>query len=118
MYLQRLRDLREDAELTQQDVAKILGISKQQYQLYESGKRSIPLRLCITLAQHYDVSIDYIAGLIVVPKKLNRSEKHDETKNGSKEKELVASYNAATPQVKTAINVLLNIKGDSKPCRD
>ncbi len=60
---QRLRDLREDADLKQAAVAYILGITPQQYQLYESGKRQIPFDKVITLAKYYNVSIDYIAGL-------------------------------------------------------
>ena len=59
----RIRDLREDADLTQQDVAKELSISPQQYSLYERGDREIPFHHVITLAKFYNVSIDYIAGL-------------------------------------------------------
>ncbi len=63
MYLyQRIRDLREDNDLSQQFIANILGITRQQYQLYESGKREMPMRLFILLADHYKVSLDYIAG--------------------------------------------------------
>ena len=42
-FYQRIRDMREDNDLSQEKVAKILGITRQQYQLYESGKREIPL---------------------------------------------------------------------------
>lgn len=62
-HYQRIRDLREDADLTQQDVAKELSISVQQYSLYERGNREIPFHHVITLAKFYNVSIDYIAGL-------------------------------------------------------
>ena len=62
MYYQRLRDLREDRDLTQDDVGKILYTSKQQYHLYESGKREIPFHMAKILAEFYDVSLDYIAG--------------------------------------------------------
>ena len=62
-HYQRIRDLREDADLTQQDVAKELSISIQQYSLYERGNREIPFHHVITLAKFYNVSIDYIAGL-------------------------------------------------------
>lgn len=62
-HYQRLRDLREDADLNQRDVAALLAISVQQYSLYERGDRQIPFRHVITLAKYYDVSIDYIAGL-------------------------------------------------------
>ena len=62
-YYQRLRDMREDNDLPQRAVAEILGITTQQYQLYESGKREMPMHLFIVLAKHYDVSLDYLAGL-------------------------------------------------------
>ena len=67
---QRLRDLREDRDLKQETVAHILGITRQQYQLYESGKRELPMHHFITLAEYYNVSLDYLAGLIDTPKKL------------------------------------------------
>lgn len=60
---QRLQDLREDRDLKQEDVAKVLGITRQQYQLYESGKREIRFFQIIELAKFYNVSIDYIAEL-------------------------------------------------------
>ena len=63
MYYQRLRDLREDNDLTQKVVAETLGMTVQQYSLYERGDREIPFRHVITLAKFYNVSIDYIAGL-------------------------------------------------------
>lgn len=62
-YFQRLRDLREDADLTQSNVAKVLHITTQQYSLYERGDREIPFHHAITLAKFYKVSLDYIAGL-------------------------------------------------------
>ena len=62
-YYQRIRDLREDADLKQSTLAEALGITKQQYSLYERGDREIPFHHAITLAKFYDVSLDYIAGL-------------------------------------------------------
>jgi len=71
MYIyQRLRDLREDNDKKQEDIALILNISRQQYQLYESGKRELPMHHFTTLARYYNVSLDYLAGLINTPKKL------------------------------------------------
>ena len=64
---QRLQDLREDRDLKQEDVAKVLGITRQQYQLYESGKREIRFFQIIELAKFYNVSIDYIAELTNEP---------------------------------------------------
>lgn len=62
-HYQRLRDLREDKDLTQKEVAEILNITTQQYSLYETGRREIPFHHAITLAKFYRVSLDYIAGL-------------------------------------------------------
>lgn len=62
-YYQRIRDLREDADLNQTALANALGITKQQYSLYERGDREIPFHHAITLAKFYHVSLDYIAGL-------------------------------------------------------
>ena len=62
-YYQRIRDMREDSDLTQKQVGELLGITTQQYQLYESGKREMPMHLFVVLARHYNVSLDYLAGL-------------------------------------------------------
>jgi len=67
-YYQRLRDLREDKDLTQKAVASVLDITMQQYSLYERGDREIPFHHAITLAKFYHVSLDYIAGLTNSPK--------------------------------------------------
>ncbi len=61
-FYQRIRDIREDSDMTQKQVAQILDITTQQYQLYESGKREMPMHLFIILADHYKVSLDYLAG--------------------------------------------------------
>ena len=64
MYIyQRLKDLREDSENKQSEIAELLQISQQQYSMYEKGKREIPLHLIIILARYYKVSLDYITGL-------------------------------------------------------
>ena len=63
MYLRRLRDLREDNDLKQEYVASILKITRQQYQLYESGKRSLPIDKLVELCKFYNVSADYILEL-------------------------------------------------------
>lgn len=66
----RLRDLREDADKSQEEIAKIIGTSQSYYAQYENGKRSIPFDRVIALAKYYNVSLDYIAGFSDVPKKL------------------------------------------------
>ena len=71
MYLyQRLKDVREDSDKKQEDIASVLNITRQQYQLYESGKREMPMHHFIVLAKYYNVSLDYLAGLIDTPRKL------------------------------------------------
>ncbi|MBP1573584.1 MAG: helix-turn-helix transcriptional regulator [Oscillospiraceae bacterium] len=60
-FYRRIRDLREDGDLSQEVVAQQLGITRQQYQLYESGKREMPMHLFIKLSKFYGVSLDYLA---------------------------------------------------------
>ena len=69
-YYRRLRDLREDKDLTQEQLVNILGIHKTTYTNYEQGKREIPFALVIRLAKFYNVSIDFIADLIPEPREL------------------------------------------------
>lgn len=59
----RLRDLREDADLNQTQVAGILGMSQTGYSKYETGENDIPTQVLIKLAQFYKTSIDYILGV-------------------------------------------------------
>ena len=63
MYYPRLKDLREDQDLTQKDIAGILGIDQRVYSNYETGKREIPTRLVVLLAKYYHTSADYILGI-------------------------------------------------------
>lgn len=63
MYLRRLKDLREDKDLYQKDIANLLNISQQYYSEYETGKRSLPIELLIILSNFYEVSTDYILNL-------------------------------------------------------
>lgn len=58
----RLRDTREDKDLTQQEIAVILGMKYQQYQNYESGKREMPLHHLKTLCKFYNITADYFLG--------------------------------------------------------
>ena len=67
MY-RRIRDLREDADKTQKEVADALGLWLNTYRNYETGKREIPLDIAITIAKYYTVSLDYLAGLTDNPK--------------------------------------------------
>ena len=71
LHYRRLRDLREDHDLTQDELVAILGMHKTTYTNYEQGKREIPFALVIRLAQFYNVSIDYIAELSNTPSPIN-----------------------------------------------
>jgi transcriptional regulator with XRE-family HTH domain len=61
MY-KRIRDLREDRDLTQKEIANMLGMSQTGYSKYETGENDIPTTILIKLARFYDVSIDYLLG--------------------------------------------------------
>ena len=63
MVYKRIRDLREDHDLTQKDIAKVLNCSQQVYSNYELGQRDIPTDILIKLSRFYNVSVDYILGL-------------------------------------------------------
>lgn len=66
----RLKDLREDADKSQEEIATFLGTSQSYYAQYENGKRAIPFERVVALAKFYNVSLDYIAGFIDTPRKL------------------------------------------------
>ena len=59
MY-RRIRDLREDKDLTQKQIAEILGMSQTGYSKYETGENDIPTRVLLILADFYGVSVDYL----------------------------------------------------------
>ena len=59
----RLKDLREDSDITQSELADHLHIRQNTYSQYENGQRQIPLELLIALAKYYGTSTDYILGL-------------------------------------------------------
>lgn len=62
-YIKRIRDLREDSDKTQKEIADILGTSQTMYARYERGANELPIRHLITLCKYYGVSADYILGL-------------------------------------------------------
>lgn len=59
----RIRDLREDNDKTQNELAAYLGMKQPQYYRYENGQRDIPTDILIKLSKYYNVSVDYILGL-------------------------------------------------------
>ena len=60
---ERIRALREDKDLSQSDIAKMLNISQSTYSRYENGNLDIPTEILISLSKYYNVSVDYILGL-------------------------------------------------------
>ena len=66
----RLRDLREDADLTQKEIASILHVSQNTYSQYENGVRQLPIEILIKLSEYYQVSTDYILELTCRPERL------------------------------------------------
>lgn len=81
---QRLKDLREDSDKTQTDIAEYLGTTAQYYGKYEKGEREIPFSRAIELAKYYNVSLDYIAG--------RTANKHEQSLSED-EAELLRSWN-------------------------
>lgn len=63
MYFKRIGDLREDNDMTQQEVADLLNCRREVYRRYEKGIREIPVSYAIILAKHYGVSLDYLLDL-------------------------------------------------------
>ena len=68
LYCERLKCLRKERSLNQEDVAKILGITKQAYGRYENGTRKLSIDDLVKLCKFYDVSSDYIIGIVDTPK--------------------------------------------------
>ena len=62
-YIKRIRDLREDHDKTQKEIAEVLGTSQTMYARYERGANELPIHHLLTLCQYYNVSADYILGL-------------------------------------------------------
>lgn len=69
-YTKRIRDLREDLDIKQEKIAKVLHTTQSQYSKYELGKRSLPIEHLIELCILYDVSADYILGFTNEKKRL------------------------------------------------
>ena len=63
----RLRDIREDRDITQKEIAEVLHIRQNTYSQYESGKRQVPVEVIVTLARYYRVTTDYLLGVSDIP---------------------------------------------------
>lgn len=70
VYNKRIRDLREDSDKTQKEIAEILKTDQSYYSKYEQGKRPLPIEHLITLCKYYNVSPEYILGFTNEPKPL------------------------------------------------
>lgn len=68
----RIRDLRQDADLSQKQISAILNMSQTGYSKYETGENDIPTRILIQLADYYQTSVDYLLGLTPVKKRYPR----------------------------------------------
>ena len=69
-YYERLKSVREDHDLTQNDIASLLKTTRQQVSKWETGIQMMGVDKYITLAQYYNLSVDYLLGLIDTPRKL------------------------------------------------
>lgn len=99
MYYYRLKDLREDKDMKQKDIAEIIKTTANYYGEYETGKRDIPFERVIELAKYYDVSLDYIAG---------RTNDKGGMSIDQDEKKLLALFRRLNRQQKNLILELLN----------
>ncbi|VTT37400.1 Cro/CI family transcriptional regulator [Enterococcus casseliflavus] len=79
---QRIRDLREDNDLTQHQIATLLNISQSTYSRYENGELDIPIQMLIKLANYYNTSLEYLVNLTEARNTSNRSLK-DNSKGSS-----------------------------------
>lgn len=73
IYAQRIRDLREDKDLYQADIAKILKTTQSYYAQYENGHRPLPIEHLITLCRYYNTSPEFILGFTNTPKPLPKN---------------------------------------------
>ena len=69
---EHIRSLREDRDLSQKEIAEILGMSQTGYSKYETGENDIPTQILIKLAEYYNTSVDYLVGLTDNPKPYER----------------------------------------------
>ena len=101
----RLKDVREDKDLKQEDIAKYLNISRQYYSRYELEQVEMPIRHYKKLAEYYNVSIDYLCGITNTKKALKLTEKKELT---TKQLALLDKYEK-NKELQKAIDKLLDI---------
>ena len=108
-FYQRLRDVREDADKSQEEIATILKIQQTQYSRYERGIQKMGIDKYIKFARHYNISIDYLAGIIDLPRPL--LDKNTEQKSKvltAKQTKLLQAY-LENPELQSKIDKLLGI---------
>lgn len=102
-YYPRIRDLREDSDKTQKEVAEYLGTPYQYYAVYEKGTSEISFERAILLAKYYNVSLDYIAGLTNSKKGLSKGDISPEIQ------ELVELISSLEDSEKTTFNKITEL---------
>ena len=102
----RIKDLRIDNDKKQKEISDYLGITQQQYSLYENGEREIPFHLVIGIAKLYNISLDYIASIVENPKPFENQNKKELT---AKQLALLEAYESKKEFQKT-IDKLLDIQ--------
>ena len=107
-YYQRLKDIREDADEQQTKIAEILEINQTQYSRYELGKNMMGIDKYIKLAKYYNVSLDYLSGIIEEPKPLYEKDITNKKDLTIKQKRLLEAYDK-NPRLQEAIDKLLNL---------
>lgn len=98
----RLKDLREDEDLTQKEFAKIMQLTQQQYSEYERGKREIPFFKVIEFAKFYGVSLDYIAGITKDKNGMHKTDLNDDEKN------IVEKWSVLTERQKGKVDLFID----------
>lgn len=76
VHANRIKELREDRDMTQQEIASYLCVAQNTYCNYENGKREIPIPLLIRLSEYYDVNLEYLLGLTDVQNRLPPSRRY------------------------------------------
>lgn len=107
-YYERLKDAREDKDLKQKDIAKLLDTSVSAISDYENGKNMMGIDKYIKLAKHYNLSIDFLAGIIDKPKKLYEDKKSESIEFTEEDIKLIQAYKAK-PELQLVVNKILDI---------
>ncbi len=100
-FYRRIRELREDNDKTQKEIADYLGTAYQYYAVYEKGTSEISFERAIMLAKYYNVSLDYIAGLT------NKKSGLDTPKLTKEQAELIAMLNDLSPKSRKKLAAIL-----------